>query len=92
MDQDQKTTHEDTLTTVIKWTGVLVTVLILGWWFMSQRAVAPMPITEGTMPTEAMMKDPAVSAMQTQGTSDEVADIEKDLNATDLNTLDVSAI
>lgn len=62
---------------------IVIVLLIIGgvYYYMSMQAPAG-PATE--VPTGA---DPAAEALRMQGTSSNVADIEADLNATDLNSL-----
>jgi hypothetical protein len=85
--------------------GVLVAVVIfvlLAWYSMQgsteviedHMTPTTMPLG-GDMPMDAAampVPDDATAALSTQGTSDEVSDIDADLNATDLNSLDSSGI
>ncbi len=69
---------------------VLVTsagVIVYGYPKLSQQApaVTPMPIAT---PTPAEEVDQQTAALKTQGTSDEIDDIEADLGATDLSEID----
>jgi len=67
---------------------IIVAVIILGGlYFLEQRAV---DTTESGMTAQEVMQvpDETLNALETQGVSDEVADIEADLTDTDLSGLD----
>lgn len=71
----------------------LVVLAIAAWYFMRPSAMPgdmmPVPdLPPPTAETGTMPADPVVQALSTQGTSDEIADIEADLNATDLNVVE----
>lgn len=87
--------------------GAVIAVLIIalfGWYAMQENTdvdderMAPMtddmhagnemPMDAAAMP----LPDAATAALGAQGTSDDVADIDADLNATDLKSLDSSGI
>ena len=62
-----------------------------GWYMLSGRDIQP-ALNETTAPTAATT-DAATTALSMQGTSDDVANIEADLDATDLSSLDeISAL
>lgn len=67
--------------------GILLGLAILGgWWYLYQgkdRQIMP----ESTTPPAVVVDEPTVLLLK-QGSSDEIADIEADLNATDLGSLD----
>lgn len=67
--------------------SIIVIVLILAfgaYYFMKQ---VPAGTTDSLTPAETQA-DQAISALSTQGTSTELADIQKDLDATNLTGLD----
>lgn len=78
-------------------------VILLGWFSMQSPEIIiddSMPSmmndvpagNEMPMDTAAQEPDAATTALSAQGTSDDVADIDADLKATDLNSLDTSGI
>lgn len=73
-------------------TSVIVIVLVLGfgaYYFLKQVPATTETPTTGTTTTDASKTavDPTVSALSTQGTSTNINDIQKDLNATDLSNV-----
>lgn len=70
--------------------GIIIILLVLAfgaWYFFNQVSMKNAePVTENT--EQASM---AISALSAQGTSTDMADIEKDLNATDLSGIDAAA-
>lgn len=76
--------------------SALVGVAIAAWYFMRPAAMPAemmMPVPDAGVPVvetevSAAASDPVVQALSTQGSSDEIADIEADLNATDLNAVE----
>lgn len=81
---------------VIAFFALLVAAIAVYFFMAADRAGytpnAPLPAAETVLPDPASIpagaEDPAVNALSAQGTSDEVADIARDLNATDMSTLD----
>ena len=75
---------------VIVGTLVFATILIVATYVALSDVRTP--IQRGLPPqlpaTSTVDTDPAAAALSVQGTSDEVVDIEADLNATDFNSLD----
>ena len=77
-------------------TGIIVGTLVFATILIVATYVAlsdvRTPIQRGLQPqlpaTSTVDTDPAAAALSVQGTSDEVVDIEADLNATDFNSLD----
>lgn len=63
--------------------GVLVVIVLLGlgWYFMGNRAELPQT-------DDAAAIDPATQSLSTQGSSDELADIEADVVASDFSSLE----
>lgn len=75
------------------WIALVVFVLIAaGVWYYYAYYYINVSQTEGpqgySLPPRATVDDSSTLSLQQQGTSDEVGDIENDLNATDLNNLD----
>ena len=63
---------------------VIVLVLAFGaYYFLKQ-----VPMEADSLTTAEVQADQAISALSTQGTSTELSDIQKDLDATDLSGLD----
>lgn len=80
---------------VIAFVALLVAAIAVYFFMAANRAEyapSPLPAAETALPDPADIpagtEDPAASALSTQGTSDEVADIGRDLNATDMSALD----
>ncbi len=75
---------------VIVGTLVFATILIVATYVALSDVRTP--IQRGLQPqlpaTSTVDTDPAAAALSVQGTSDEIADIEADLNATDFNSLE----
>ena len=75
---------------VIVGTLVFATILIVATYVALSDVRTP--IQRGLPPqlpaTSTVDTDPAAAALSVQGTSDEIADIEADLNATDFNSLE----
>lgn len=72
--------------------GIIVIVLILAcgaYYFFTQLPTTEVPVAPEATETPAMATDATVSAISTQGTSTNISDIEKDLNATNMSTVDV---
>lgn len=75
--------------------GIIIIVLVLAigaFYFLKQVPVPPensqvAPVTTTTQRVPA--EDPTISALSTQGASTDIADIERDLNASDFSTLDM---
>ena len=64
-------------------------VMGVAYWKMSQEKALPSPTpTPVSLPTPSEETDAQTSALEEQGTSDEIEDIEADLNATDLSEID----
>lgn len=86
--------------------GIIATLLIvaIGWYAMQDSTDVDdehMPAVTHDMPDGSTMPmdaasmpapDAATAALSAQGTSDDIADIDADLNATDLTSLDSSGI
>ena len=74
-------------------TIIVILAIILGggyYFFFAERGMMPGMMDNETMENGAQMTadaDPAVEALKVQGTSDELSDIQADLNATDLAAL-----
>jgi cytoskeletal protein RodZ len=75
--------------------AVVLALVLLGWYMMkqTQMEVEVVPMMETTAVEqapvdEAASADAAVAAFETQGSSDEVAEIEADLESTDFSSLD----
>ncbi len=65
---------------------VLVVVIVGGMlWAMESGLILPKP---SPSPTPTAVEDESTAALEEQGTSDEIWEIEADLNATDLSDLD----
>ncbi len=65
---------------------VIVLVLAFGaYYFLKQ---VPAPADNGTLTSAETQADASITALSTQGTSTEIADIQKDLDATDLSGID----
>ena len=67
--------------------SIVVIVLVLGFgafYFFKQ---VPIPAETGSASPVDTQADPIISALSTQGTSTELVDIQKDLNATDLTSV-----
>lgn len=71
------------------WIGAAVLLLVVIAWFMLMKGTdEAMPDGSGApVAGSTIGADAQETALSSQGTSDEVADIEADLNATDLNSL-----
>ena len=74
--------------------GVVIAVLLIagGWYMMNQDAGVPAPSNNvSIVPVAnqggAATEDPATKALSTQSSSDEVASIDADLKATDLDVI-----
>jgi len=73
---------------------IVITILVLGGFYLWSTKVQPRieqtPEAGAPINPEEILATPDAekAALETQGTSDSVADIEKDLNATDLGNLD----
>ncbi|OGZ08197.1 MAG: hypothetical protein A3C93_00925 [Candidatus Lloydbacteria bacterium RIFCSPHIGHO2_02_FULL_54_17] len=74
--------------------GAVVILVIVAWFMLMSSGSERTPVESGMEPgmmmdasTVPAGSDAETAALSTQGTSDEVADIEADLNATDLNSL-----
>ena len=67
---------------------VVVLVLACGAYYFLKQVPAPQETTGAPITTETPA-DATVSALSTQGTSTNIADIEKDLKATDIPTVNV---
>ena len=74
--------------------AIILILVLLGWYMMRQtqiqEEVIPImetPTAEGAATAEEASAEAAVVALDTQGTSDEVAAIEADLQATDFSSL-----
>lgn len=68
--------------------SIIVIVLVVafgGYYFLKQ---VPLSTDSGTLTPAETQADASISALSTQGTSTELADIQKDLDATDLSGLD----
>lgn len=66
----------------------LVVVIVVGaLWVTNKGLLIPQPSPTPT-PTPAAEVDEGTAALEEQGTSDEVSEIEADLNATDLSDID----
>lgn len=71
--------------------GVAIIVIVLivgGFYFWKTKINVPAPTDQLPTIQSGGEADAVVNQLQTQGTSDEINAIEKDLNATDLNTID----
>lgn len=73
--------------------GIIVIVLVIAfgaYYFLKQ---VPVSMENSTVPpvqkTSTSNADATVSALSSQGTSTDLADIQKDLNASDFSTLDM---
>ncbi|MBI2627212.1 MAG: hypothetical protein HYW77_03135 [Parcubacteria group bacterium] len=66
------------------WVVIILVILVLGWWFFLRSSS---PLGEPTATPTPSLGQQEINILD-QGTSDSVADIEKDLNSTDLNDLD----
>lgn len=55
-------------------------------WFLNKRQAVPITVTPTPTPAEEV--DEATTRLEEQGTSDEIDEIEADLNATDLTEID----
>lgn len=78
---------------VIVGTLVFATILIVATYVALSDVRTPIqrglpPQLPATSTEDTANTDPAAAALSVQGTSDEVVDIEADLNATDFNSLD----
>ena len=70
---------------------IIVAIIVIGgiYFWMTRSAETPTPALPETAPLgQTTTPDQETAALLNQGTSDNTADIEKDLNATDLNNLD----
>lgn len=86
------------MTPIIIGAIVLAVAILLGWLFMSENMmdddIESLPPVETAglpaSPEEVAVgaEDATAGALSTQGTSDELSDIEADLNATDMGALD----
>lgn len=82
-------------TLIVAGIAVVAIFALLGWYMLqsieTEAPVAPIVLAPETPPiseqTPAIAEDAAAAALSTQGTSDELPEIEADLNATDLNSL-----
>lgn len=84
--------RKETSTTAI-WGAVIVLVIVLlgAWFFMQDEPTMetmPPVTTETQNGDSAATGDPTTEALAQQGTSDEITDIEADLNATDLGAME----
>jgi hypothetical protein len=67
--------------------AAIICLLLVGvLWKLTQSQVKTPPVTPTPTPTEAV--DQSTQALESQGTSDDLGDIEADLNATDFTDLD----
>lgn len=69
--------------------GIIIVVLVLvfgAYYFFKQVPVIDESVGASLTPKE-MAADETVSALSSQGTSTEISDIQKDLNATDLSNV-----
>ncbi len=96
MDQDTNTQvvstgHHRTLGNVIAGLSLLIAALLGGWYLMQKSSMEAVvynpPVTTGGASTIVTEVDTAAAAMGQQSASDEVADIDADLKATDLGSL-----
>lgn len=78
------------------WAGIVIIVVILalgGLYFWGKKLnnegpSMPAPMIENAGTSETGVFDQSTEALQTQGTSDNISDIEADLNSTNLENLD----
>ena len=75
--------------------GIIIVILVIvlgGLYFWGQRveknADESMATKEGAMSEGSDTADTSIELLETQGSSDEITDIEKDLDSTDLENLD----
>lgn len=70
---------------------IVVAVIVIGgiYFWMTRSSESTAPVTTETSPLgQTVTPDKEIAALQNQGTSDEISDIEKDLNATNFDNLD----
>ncbi|KKQ57684.1 MAG: hypothetical protein US77_C0018G0007 [Microgenomates group bacterium GW2011_GWC1_38_14] len=67
---------------------IVVAVIVIGGIYFWMTRSGETPSTETSPLGQTVPPDQETAALLNQGTSDEISDIEKDLNATNLNNLD----
>lgn len=67
---------------------VIVLIIALGAYYFLKQVPLPAEEPAGAPASAVEQTDGTVSALSTQGTSTDIADIQKDLNATNLSGLD----
>lgn len=67
---------------------VIVLVIVLGAYYFLKQVPLPAEESAGTPASATEQTDTTVSALSAQGTSTDIVDIQKDLNATNLSGLD----
>jgi len=68
---------------------IVIVVIIVGGLYLWGKQISEKRAQESMTPEQILSEpDNSLNALQNQSKSDEVSDIEKDLNATDLNELD----
>lgn len=79
-------------------TGQIVAIIVIlavlavgGWYYFNQSGLQKEAGPAATAEELQKSSDPAVQAMLQQGTSDDPASIEADVNATDFSAIDASA-
>lgn len=65
---------------------VIVAVLAFGAYYFLKQVPVPEEVSETLTSTEIQV-DPTISTLSTQGTSTDIVEIQKDLNATDLSNV-----